>query len=425
MHFCIMFYMFIGLAIVCDDYFCASLELICEKLHLSDDVAGATFMAAGGSAPEFFTSLLGVFFLDSNVGFGTIVGSATFNVLFVIGLCAYFSGFKALALTWFPLARDCMFYLICLSVLAVCIVDKEVHWYEAMVLCLLYLGYVMLMYFDPLIRNWAIGNVSRLSRRQGSQNQISPSSPQTETKAVGPDAVGTEPTKNSTSTVHEERREEEAEEKDAGIDDDCWPEWPSEGPVRLKLVFIINAPLNFAMSATIPNCGMEAKKKYFMATFCLSVAWISLLTYVMIIMADDIGRTLGMSTELMAVTILAMGTSVPDAVSSLLVARDGHGDMALSSSIGSNVFDVTCGLPIPWLIKTTMVKPGYPIIIEAQGMEMQVGTLMGMVVIVILSVHWFGWKISKPLGMFYFVLYALFLVEAVLLSECVIKVSGC
>ena len=40
-------YMFTGLAIVCDDFFCAALEEITIKLDLSDDVAGATFMAAG------------------------------------------------------------------------------------------------------------------------------------------------------------------------------------------------------------------------------------------------------------------------------------------------------------------------------------------------------------------------------------------
>lgn len=39
-----IFYMFWGLAIVCDDYFVTSLEDISEALHLSSDVAGATFM---------------------------------------------------------------------------------------------------------------------------------------------------------------------------------------------------------------------------------------------------------------------------------------------------------------------------------------------------------------------------------------------
>lgn len=42
-------FLFIGLAIVTDEYFVPSLERICERLSLSEDVAGATFMAAGSS----------------------------------------------------------------------------------------------------------------------------------------------------------------------------------------------------------------------------------------------------------------------------------------------------------------------------------------------------------------------------------------
>jgi len=40
------------------------IDRISEAMHLSPDVAGATFMAAGSSAPELFTSLVGVFFQD-------------------------------------------------------------------------------------------------------------------------------------------------------------------------------------------------------------------------------------------------------------------------------------------------------------------------------------------------------------------------
>ena len=43
-------------------------------------------MAAGGSAPEFFTSLIGSMWLtETDVGVGTIIGSAVFNVLFLRG----------------------------------------------------------------------------------------------------------------------------------------------------------------------------------------------------------------------------------------------------------------------------------------------------------------------------------------------------
>lgn len=79
--------MFVALAVVCDEFFVPSLSVLtdvvsleplsyskCVKLSISEDVAGATFMAAGGSAPEFFTSVFGVFIAQNNVGIGTIVG---------------------------------------------------------------------------------------------------------------------------------------------------------------------------------------------------------------------------------------------------------------------------------------------------------------------------------------------------------------
>ena len=111
-----MLYMFFALAIVCDEFFVPSLEVIIVVIDLSADVAGATFMAAGGSMPELFTSLIAVFAAYSDVGVGTIVGSAVFNIMFVIGMCALFSN-GVLALTWWPLFRDVAFYslsLICL-----------------------------------------------------------------------------------------------------------------------------------------------------------------------------------------------------------------------------------------------------------------------------------------------------------------------
>lgn len=49
-----MMYVFVALAIVCDEYFVPATGVITDKLQISEDVAGATFMAAGGSAPELF-----------------------------------------------------------------------------------------------------------------------------------------------------------------------------------------------------------------------------------------------------------------------------------------------------------------------------------------------------------------------------------
>merc|ERR1719277_2151230 len=84
-------YMFAALAIVCDEFFVPALEAFVDEFGISMDVAGATFMAAGGSMPELFTAFISTFQGSSEVGFAAIVGSAVFNVLFVIAVCAIFS----------------------------------------------------------------------------------------------------------------------------------------------------------------------------------------------------------------------------------------------------------------------------------------------------------------------------------------------
>merc|ERR1719313_2322206 len=74
-------------------------------------------------------------------------------------------------------------------------------------------------------------------------------------------------------------------------------------------------------------------------------------------MVERIGVMIEVSSDIMGVTLLAAGTSIPDCLSSIAVARRGHGDMAVSSSIGSNIFDVLIGLPVPWFIYTAILRP--------------------------------------------------------------------
>ncbi|XP_041464292.1 sodium/potassium/calcium exchanger 2-like [Lytechinus variegatus] len=180
LHIILMVYMFVALAIVCDEFFVPALSVITDKLSLSDDVAGATFMAAGGSAPELFTSLIGVFIAQSDVGVGTIVGSAVFNILFVIGMCATFSK-GVLSLTWWPLFRDCLFYSISLSLLLYSFSDTRIEWYESLCLLLIYILYVLFMKFNVPIERWV---KSRLLRKKVSAIKEIPPIIQHEVKTV-------------------------------------------------------------------------------------------------------------------------------------------------------------------------------------------------------------------------------------------------
>jgi len=470
-------YMFVALAIVCDECFVPALEVLVEMYDISDDVAGATFMAAGGSAPELFTSLIGVFIAKSNVGFGTIIGSAVFNVLFVIGMCAYFSS-GLLELTWWPLARDCSFYTFDLCMLYVFFIDQKISWWEALLLISFYLMYVSFMFFNESAERFVKGLLgikvapasdeealaadagaapAEPERKEGTwttesapeeasgakTTQMAPrqSEPGTkkayievrrsvyastldmmlhnvDAKGKGPDsgtdkrfqrAVQIEANKSMQEKNKEEDKKEaeaekeEEEEEGDGIDL-SWPDTLSG-----QINYVLSAPLLYLLAYSFMpvNCRKEEKKHLWPAQFILSILFIGAFSYLMVWWATTIGSTVGMPDEVMGYTFLAAGTSVPDLMSSVIVAKQGLGDMAVSSSIGSNIFDITLGLPLPWLIWTLANKR--PIDVISNSLEFSLVLLIIMLVAIVGVIAASGWKMTKPLGAAMFTLYAIFL----------------
>uniref|UniRef100_A0A672KXV5 Sodium/calcium exchanger membrane region domain-containing protein n=1 Tax=Sinocyclocheilus grahami TaxID=75366 RepID=A0A672KXV5_SINGR len=289
-----MIYMFIALAIVCDEFFVPALTVITEKLAISDDVAGATFMAAGGSAPELFTSVIGVFISHSNVGIGTIVGSAVFNILFVIGMCAVFSK-EILNLTWWPLFRDVFFYIVGLIMLIIFFLDNYIMYWESISLLLAYATYVLFM------------NICCCCCCCGTE--------------AGEMLAG-----------------EEDDEEDQPLSL-SWPE-----SKRKRFTYLLILPIVFPLWMTLP----DVRKKFFPITFLGAICWIAGFSYLMVWW---VGETIGITEEIMGLTILAAGTSIPDLITSVIVARRGLGDMAVSSSVGSNIFDITVGYAYVLLFK--------------------------------------------------------------------------
>jgi len=72
-------YCFILTAFVCNDYLLPALDIICLRLKISSDVAGATFLATASCFPELFVNIVGTFLTQSDLGVGTVMGSAVFN----------------------------------------------------------------------------------------------------------------------------------------------------------------------------------------------------------------------------------------------------------------------------------------------------------------------------------------------------------
>jgi len=78
---------------------------------------------------------------------------------------------------------------------------------------------------------------------------------------------------------------------------------------------------------------------------------------------------LGIPDTMMGLTFVAAGVSVPDALSSLAVIKEGLGDMAVSNAVGSNVFDILVCLGLPWFIQTAMIQPGSHVNVTSRGIQ--------------------------------------------------------
>merc|ERR1712072_1425811 len=104
--------------------------------------------------------------------------------------------------------------------------------------------------------------------------------------------------------------------------------------------------------------------------------------------ANKIGDICGIPPVVMGLTFVAVGTSVPDLLSSVIVALQGEGDMAVSSSIGSNIFDVTVGLPVPWIFYTAVRNEAFPV--GADGVGTSIVILILMLVAVIVCIASYG-----------------------------------
>ncbi|XP_054656642.1 sodium/potassium/calcium exchanger 2-like isoform X8 [Dunckerocampus dactyliophorus] len=467
-----MIYMFIALAIVCDEFFVPALTVITEKLTISDDVAGATFMAAGGSAPELFTSIIGVFISHSNVGIGTIVGSAVFNILFVIGMCAIFSK-EILNLTWWPLFRDVSFYILDLILLIIFFLDNFISVWESITLLSGYAAYVIFMKFNSKVEGFV---KSCMNKNQVVEVEVQPKARPRLQRGGSSASLHNSLMRNSifqlmihtldplsegkfrekASILHKIAKKKcqvEDSEKANGVasraeknlpnssnvqvevtppmngtagqegetagdeEEDDQPlslSWPESGRKRFTYLFIM--PIVLPLWLTLPDVRKPSSKKFFPITFLGAICWIAGFSYLMVWWAHQVGETIGITEEIMGLTILAAGTSIPDLITSVIVARKGLGDMAVSSSVGSNIFDITVGLPFPWLM-WSFFSGLKPVAVSSNGLFCAIVLLFLMLLFVIISIAACKWRMSKLLGFIMFMLYFVFLVVSVMLED--------
>ncbi|KAJ8272018.1 hypothetical protein COCON_G00108770 [Conger conger] len=495
-----MLYMFIALAIVCDEFFVPALTVITEKLQISDDVAGATFMAAGGSArsssppssgypqPNVVAALPGRvllhrgagdahhLFLDNKITYGESVGlllcyssyvtfmkfnsnmesfiKSIFNrnqvneletmpklessaLLSNASYAPYGEqspgpGEDGTRLTTKPrlqrggssaslhntLMRNSIFQLMIhtLDPLSEEFADSELGTYGK-------LKYYQTMseegkfrekasILHKMAKNKCQEDGDKANGVPGHTDKNLPTCSSVDVQVTPPmnGTTGQDPGQETGQETQSE--EEEDEDQPLSL---AWPETP-----RKRITYLLIFPIVFLLWVTLPDVRKESSRKFFPVTFLGAISWIAAFSYLMVWWAHQVGETIGITEEIMGLTILAAGTSIPDLITSVIVARKGLGDMAVSSSVGSNIFDITVGLPFPWLLYS--LSHGLkPVTVSSNGLFCTIVLLFLMLVFVIISIASCKWRMSKLLGAIMFLLYLVFLVFSVLLEDKILE----
>ena len=336
------------LAKIVDNHFVQSLEMISAKLKLSSDIAGATFMAIGSSAPELFVSFLALFRISNemSIGAGTIVGSAIFNILVIIGASALF---KRATLTWQPVIRDLTFYIFCILIVLTTFLDGQITILDA----LLYVGVYIIYLFS--FKVW---------------RKIFPYEIKSDIDAP---------------ELYEESTNKNLFEK------------------ALAIFFF----------------DLNKRPNLYLVNFLISVLLIGIATHFMVEAGVGVAHFFKLSPAVIGLTILAAGTSVPDLLASINVAKKGYGDMAVSNAVGSNVFDIGIGLGLPWVIILLITGRNLPV--DTENLYSSVVLLFATVIALLFLLIAKKWEIGRYAGVLLiasYVFYLLLQIEIVSMSLC-------
>ena len=335
------------LAVITDRVFIPSLDEISRRLKLSDEVAGASLMAMGSSAPELAIALMALFSgggEHSDVGIGTIVGSAVFNILVITGVSAVVAG--GLHIHVFAVRRDIIYYLVSIGYLALVFFDGQISLIEAI---LGLVGYVV--YMGVLIVL-----------------------------------------------------------KDPEVDDDPPADLSHEDQPQ-KTKFALWRQLDSLIVSLLRRITGEPQKNFIWA-FMVSILLIVALSYVLVEATIVFSVSIGIPPVIVALTLLAAGTSAPDLMSSVDVAREGRGGMAVANAVGSNTFDLLIGLALPWTIALVLQQVG-AIDVGSDNLWTSIGILVATTLVLFVFLETKR-DLSRREGWILLLLYAVFVLYTLL-----------
>ena len=135
----------------------------------------------------------------------------------------------------------------------------------------------------------------------------------------------------------------------------------------------------------------------------MSIVAIAIASYFLVEQLIHAADILSINPTFLALTVLAAGTSLPDLISSIIVAKQGRGDMAVANAIGSNIFDILFALGVPWL--PYILINGGNIEVSNENLSSSIILLFATVVAIIALLVIRKWRIGSRSGFLLIALY--------------------
>jgi Ca2+/Na+ antiporter len=126
-----------------------------------------------------------------------------------------------------------------------------------------------------------------------------------------------------------------------------------------QLLHIFLFPLKALMHWTVPDPRfvsadqLEPKLRRAVMGIIMCIVWLIVGSFAMVTSLEHLGALMRIPSSVIGITISAAGTSLPNYVASVMAARQGLGNQAVSNAFGSNSFNILMGLGLPWAMYTT------------------------------------------------------------------------
>lgn len=272
-----------------------------RKFRVPKMLIGLTIVSFGTSAPELAVSIQSILSGKGDILLGNVIGSNILNILLILGLSALVGTLHVNTAT---VKKEIPVLILITIAFTVVLSDKIFGLGEN--LFTRQDGIILLLFFCVFIY-YLFGMANR---KTGAENEV------TEKKSVKKETSKSE----KVAEIKSEKVADIKTEKDA----EAKKEADEEGEVNLvKAVLMVV----FGLVGIVFGSDLVVKG------------------------ASEIAATFGVSQRIISLTIVALGTSLPELVTSVVATRKGEYDIAIGNIVGSDIFNIgiVAGLPVALL----------------------------------------------------------------------------